>query len=78
MTTRHLSVSVTLYGDGAWSLALLETTCVPGQPARTEQLRTVKTDLDHVRRDVGLALQRMVQSEQMRVSMERQERATTP
>jgi len=74
MSTQHLSVSVTLYPDGEWSIALLQTTCEPGKRARSEQLVTRKTDLEHVRRDVGLALQRMVQSEQMRVSSERRGR----
>ena len=71
MSTQHLSVSVTLYPDGEWAIALLRTTCEPGRPARCEQLRTRKTDLDHVRRDVALALQSMVQSEQMRVAASR-------
>lgn len=39
MTTRHLSVSLTSYSEDHWSVALLETTCEPGRPARSEALR---------------------------------------
>jgi len=78
MSTQHLTVSVTLYPDGEWAIALLRTTTEVGRPARAEQLVTRKTDLDHVRRDVALALQRMVESEQIRLSIERAERESTP
>lgn len=78
MSTQHLSVSVTLYPDGEWSIALLRTTCDPGRPARSEQLITRKTDLEHVRRDVAGALQRMIESERIRVASEGRERVNTP
>jgi len=78
VNTQHLSVSVTLYPDGEWAIALLRTTTEPGRPARSEQLITRKTDLEHVRRDVAVALQRMVESEHIRMSIERAERENTP
>lgn len=78
MSTQHLTVSVTLYSDGEWSLALLRTTTHPGRPATQDQLITRKTDLEHVRRDVAGALQRMIESERIRVQSERGRRGNTP
>lgn len=78
MSTQHLSVSVTLYPDGEWSIALLRSTTHPGRPATQDQLVTRKTDLEHVRRDVALALQRMIESEQIRVKSEARGPESTP
>lgn len=78
MSTQHLTVSVTLYSDGEWSLALLRSTVTPGQPVRQDQLITRKTDLEHVRRDVAGALQRMIESELIRVKSEARGPESTP
>lgn len=78
MSTQHLTVSVTLYPDGEWSLALLRTTTHAGKPATQDQLITRKTDLEHVRRDVAGALQRMIESELIRVKSEARGPVSTP
>jgi hypothetical protein len=70
MSTQHLSVSVTLYPDGEWAIALLKTSTRRGRPAVCEQLITRKTDLEGVRRDVDRALEKMVLFERTRLALE--------
>jgi hypothetical protein len=67
MTTRHLNVSLTCYGDGEWSVALLETVCVPGRPARRELLELRTGDSSECLRRARQALERMIMVEEERV-----------
>jgi hypothetical protein len=78
MNTQNLSVSVTLYSDGDWSVALVQTTTEVGRRARKEQLVCRKTDLEHVWVEVAGALHKLVESERARVAGEAAERVNTP
>jgi len=66
MTTRHLNVSVTAYGDGSWSVALVQTSVDPGRPLRREQLAVRHLPLEQVERHVSEALAHMIEVEQDR------------
>lgn len=78
MSTQHLSVSLTLYGTGEWSLALLKTTTEPGKRARTDQLLCKALDLDQVLAEVNRAVARLVMEERDRVASVAGHRGSTP
>lgn len=78
MSTQHLSISLTLYGSGEWSLALLQTTCVPGRPARKDQLICKQLELDQVLGEVNRAVARLVLEERDRVAKSAAQRRSTP
>ena len=70
MTTRHLSLSVTCYGDGRWSIGVLQTVCEPGRPARAEAIRCVPTDLPGVLEHGTRWLKVITEIERARVAAE--------
>jgi hypothetical protein len=69
MTTRHVSLRLTLYPDGDWATTLLLTTCDVGRPARMESLVTRKTDLYGVWPDLERAVQSLIDYETARVEL---------
>lgn len=78
MSTQHLSVSVTAYPDGEWSIALVRTTTHPGRPLTRHQLVVRQTDVDSIQEWVDTALAHMVAWERERMESERRQAESTP